>query len=152
MPGVGRTQGHVFLDVKGKITMSTDTNKRLVRRHYEEVLSGKNLSVIDEIYGEKIKIGDTAEMPRDQFKAYAQISTMAFPDLKVTVWDQIAEGDRVVSRWTATGTHKGQFLDIAPTGRTVEISAIHIHQIQNNRIITLWEEIDLLGLRRQLGA
>ncbi len=132
--------------------MSTEDNKKLVRRHYQEVLTQKNLDVIDQIYAEQIRVGDTASMPRSMFQTYAGMTAQAFPDLVATVLDQVAEGDKVVSRWKATGTHQGQFMDIAATGKTVTITAIHIHQIEDGRIAALWEEIDMFGLRQQLGA
>jgi predicted ester cyclase len=91
-------------------------------------------------------------MPRDQFKMIAQASTVAFPDLKVTVYEQIAEWDYVVTRWSATGTHLGDFMGNSPTGKTVYIKAIHIHQVVAGRIAYLWEEIDLLGLTKELGV
>jgi len=131
--------------------MSTDTNKAVCRRHYEEVLTGKKLTVIDEIYGDQIRIGDGDSMSRDQFKSLAVMSTTAFPDLVVTVHDQIAEGDRVVTRWSGEGTHLGDFLGHGGTGKKVRIQAIHIHQVVDGRIITLWEQIDLFGLSKQLG-
>lgn len=131
--------------------MKCDDMKRLVRRHYEEVLTGKNVSLVDELYAEQIRNGDGETLPREQFKGLAQMSVAAFPDLVVTVKDQIAEGDKVVTRWTATGTQKGQFMSLAPTGRRVTIKAIHIHQIIDGRIAALWEEIDMLGLFQQLG-
>jgi steroid delta-isomerase-like uncharacterized protein len=131
--------------------MSTETNKALCMRHYNEVLSGKRLEVVDEIYAAQIRVGDGPTMPRDQFKALAKLSTTAFPDLAVRVHDQIAERDRVVSRWTAEGTHLGDFMGHPGTGKKVQIKAIHIHQIVDGRIATLWEEIDLLGLAKQLG-
>ena len=131
--------------------MKSDDMKRLVRRHYEEVLTGKNAPLIDELYAEQIRNGDGEMIPREQFKMLAQMSVAAFPDLVVTVKDQIAEGDKVVTRWTATGTQKGQFMNLAPTGRRVTIKAIHIHQVTAGRIAALWEEIDMLGLFQQLG-
>jgi predicted ester cyclase len=124
----------------------SDEMKRLVRRHYEEVLTGRNLEVVDEIYAAQIRNGDGGTIPREQFKEIARMSLTAFPDLVVTVKDQIVEGDRVVSRWTATGTQDGQFMQLPPTGRKVTIRAIHIHQIVEGRIAVLWEEIDMLGL------
>ena len=127
-----------------------EQNKRLVRRHYEEVLSQKRLDIIEEIYADSIQIGDEASMPRAQFRAMAGMMMMIFPDIQVTVKDQMAEGDKVVSRWTATGTHQGNFLGVPPTGKKVTLKAIHIHQIQDGRICALWEEIDLLGLQQQL--
>ncbi len=131
--------------------MSTSTNKAVCRRHYEEVLTGKSLEVVDEIYADEIAYGDSQSMPRAQFKALARASTVAFPDLKVTVHAQVAEGDLVVTRWSATGTHLGDFMGHGPTGKAVSIKAIHIHQVSEGRIRHLWEEIDLLGLSSQLG-
>ena len=131
--------------------MSLDTNKAICRRHYDEVLTQKQLAVIDQIYADTIAYGEGHTMPREQFKLMATASTIAFPDLKVTVHAQVAEGDYVVTRWSATGTHLGQFLGNPPTGKAVQIKAIHIHQIEAGRICRLWEEIDLLGLSKQLG-
>jgi len=131
--------------------MSTDTNKAIYRRHYQEVLTEKRLEVVDEIYGDQIRIGDGGYMSREQFKGMAAMSTTAFPDLVITVKDQIAEGDRVVTRWSGEGTHLGDFLGHNGTGKKVSIQAIHIHQVVNGRIVTLWEEIDMFGLSKQLG-
>jgi steroid delta-isomerase-like uncharacterized protein len=126
-------------------------NKAVCLRHYSEVLTGKQLGVIDEIYAEQIQIGDGPSMPREQFKAMAAMSTKAFPDLVATVRDQIEERDRVVTRWTAEGTHLGDFLGHAGTGKRVSIKAIHIHRVREGRIEALWEEIDLLGAAKQLN-
>jgi steroid delta-isomerase-like uncharacterized protein len=131
--------------------MSAEANKAVCMRHYQEVLTKKRLEVIDEIYTDQITVGDGPAVPREHFKLIANMSITAFPDLVVSVHDQIAERDRVVSRWTAEGTHLGDFMGHAGTGRKVKISAIHIHQIVDGRIATLWEEIDMLGLTRQLG-
>ncbi len=79
------------------------------------------------------------------------MSITAFPDLVITVHDQIAEGDRVVTRWSGAGTHLGDFLGHGATGKKVIIKAIHIQQVVDGRIVSLWEEIDLLGLSKQLG-
>ena len=131
--------------------MSTNTNKAICRRHYEEVLTSKRLDVVDEIYADQIAYGETQSMPREQFKMIAKASTIAFPDLKVTIHTQIAEGDLVVTRWSATGTHLGDFMGNKATGKKVQIKAIHIHQLEAERICHLWEEIDILGLSKQLG-
>ena len=131
--------------------MSTTTNKAICRRHYEEVLTNKRLNVIDEIYADQVAYGEMQSMPREQFKMMAAASTTAFPDLKVTIHAQVAEGDYVVTRWSATGTHLGDFMGNAPTEKAVHITAIHMHQVVAGRICHLWEEIDLLGLSKQLG-
>ena len=132
--------------------MPANDNKAICRRHYEEVLTNKHIDVVDQIYADQIAYGDSQSMPRDQFKGIAKASTVAFPDLKVTVHAQIAEGDFVVTRWSATGTHLGDFMGNGPTGKPVHIKAIHIHQIANGRICHLWEQIDLLSLSKQLGT
>ena len=132
--------------------MSAESNKALVRRHYEEVLTGKKLAVIDELYAPVIALGSGALIEREQFKAVAGMMHAAFPDVAVTVQDQIAEGDKVVTRWTAQATHQGDFMGMPATGKQVLVKAIHIHQIVGGRIATLWEEFDMFGLMQQLGA
>ncbi len=131
--------------------MANEANKALCRRHYAEVLSQKRTELVDQIYADPVKVGDTGSLPRAQFKAMAQMMIAAFPDLQVTVQDQIAEGDRVVTRWSVHATHKGDFMGLPPTGRAVTVTAIHIHQVVDGRIATLWEQFDMLSLRQQLG-
>ena len=132
--------------------MSTEANKALVRRHYEEVLTAKKIAVIDKLYAPSISLGNGAAMERELFKAVAGMMHAASPDAAVTVQDQIAEGDKVVTRWTAQATHQGDFVGIPPTGKQVTVKAIHIHQIVDGRIAALWEEFDMFGLMQQLGA
>jgi predicted ester cyclase len=79
-------------------------------------------------------------------------SHRAFPDLVVVVLDQLAEGDKVATRWRASGTHQGPFAGIAATGRPVTITAMHLHRVADGQLIEHWEEIDLLRLLRQLGV
>ena len=63
----------------------------------------------------------------------------------------VAEGDKVVTRWTAQGTHQGDFFGIPASGKPVAVKAIHIHQIVDGKIAALWEEFDMFGLQQQLG-
>jgi steroid delta-isomerase-like uncharacterized protein len=123
--------------------MSTEANKAILRRYYEEVLNQGKLSVIDELFAPDLI---------ENFKQAVAASRSAFPDLRVAVEDQIAEGDRVVTRLTAQGTHKGAFIGIPPTGKKVTLTAIHIHRVVGGKVVKLWEEINLLGLMQQLGA
>jgi steroid delta-isomerase-like uncharacterized protein len=132
--------------------MTTEANKVLVRRHYEEVLTGKDVAVIDELYAPTIELGDGASMAREQFKAVAGMMLAAFPDIEATVQDQIAEGDRVVTRWAAQATHRGDFMGIPATSKRVTVKAIHIHRIVDGRIAALWEEFDMFGLMQQLDV
>ncbi len=76
----------------------------------------------------------------------------AFPDYHYAVEDEIAEGDRVVHRWTARGTHQGPFQGVSPTGRVVTISGISIYRVVNGQLVESWTTSDLLGLMRQLAV
>ena len=76
----------------------------------------------------------------------------AFPDGRTTIEDLVAEGDKVVTRWTFRGTHRAGFVGLAPTGRRVEMTGINIDRIANGRFVERWYEMDRLGLMRQLGA
>jgi steroid delta-isomerase-like uncharacterized protein len=75
-----------------------------------------------------------------------------FPDLEGTLEDQAAEDDKVVNRYTGQGTHQGEFLGVAPTGKGVELSGVTIHRISGGKIVEAWDFYDGLGLLRQLGA
>ncbi len=76
----------------------------------------------------------------------------AFPDINFAVEKQVAEGDMVVTRWTARGTHLGEFMGIAPTGKRIEMRGIAILRIRDGKIIENWGMPDMFGLLQQLGA
>jgi steroid delta-isomerase-like uncharacterized protein len=132
--------------------MSTQANKVLVRRYYSEVLNQQNLTLIDELYAPIIDLADGSSIAREQFKGLAEMTLKALPDAKATIEDQIAEGDKVVTRWTARGTHRDNLFGFPATGKPVTLKGIHIHQIVDGKIAALWEEFDMFGLRQQLGV
>ena len=76
----------------------------------------------------------------------------AFPDITYTVEELIAEGDKVVARWSAEGTHLGDFVGIPPTHKQVRFSGIEIIRVVDGKAIEEWEELDRLGLMTQLGV
>ena len=125
--------------------MSTEGNKAVVRRLWEEVWNRADLAVADQIF-------DAAYAAHE--KAFVPFVLAAFPDSRVTVEDLIAEGDKVVTRFTWRGTHHGEFMGVPPTGRRVEVGGIWIHRLENERIVEgrEWGQVDWLGLLRQLGA
>ena len=96
--------------------------------------------------------GAMGDLNRDQFIQFHNAMLTAFPDIQLTIEDQIAEGDKVVTRWRARGTHQGNFQDIAPTNREVVITGIIISRIEGGKDVESWEEVNLLGLMQQLGA
>jgi len=77
---------------------------------------------------------------------------VAFPDARYTVEDQLADGDKVFTRWSWTGTHKGELMGIALTGKPVRISGMVIDRIVDGKIVEEWEEWDALGMMQQLGV
>ncbi|MEZ0362349.1 ester cyclase [Mycobacterium sp. pUA109] len=83
---------------------------------------------------------------------FTQVLRPAFPDLEVTIHDQITEGDKVVTRKSYRGTHRGEFLGVPATGRTVEWSVIDIIRLRNGQYVEHWAVADMAGLRAQLTA
>ena len=134
--------------------MSTEENKAKVRRIIEEVWNGGNLAVLDELVAPNCVFHD----PRTTFsgpegiKRYVMMYRMAFPDVHFTIDDLIAEGERVVIRWTVTGTHKGELQGIAPTGRSVRVMGMVISRFAKGKVEEDWINFDALGLMQQLGV
>ncbi len=130
-------------------------NKAIVRRYVEEVLNKKNLALIDELFASTFIDHDTS-MPEAKgpagIKRVAAMVHASFPDLHFTVEDMVAEGDKVVYRYTVRGTHLGDFMGIAPTGKQFAVTGIHIYRVADGKLQEEWENWDMLGLMRQLGV
>lgn len=133
----------------------SEENKAIVRRYIEEVWSKGNLAVIDELFAGNF----VNHMPapglspdREGFKQFATIYRTGFPNVRATIEDVVAEGDKVVTRWTATGTHQGNFMGIPPTGKQVSMSGMSITQVAGGKIVADWTQGDNLGLMQQLGV
>jgi predicted ester cyclase len=135
--------------------MSTEDNKALVRRFYEEVINKKKTAAIDEfIDPNQVDHAAPPGIPGgiEGAKQVIAMYLTAFPDLHFTVEDMIAEGDKVVAHITARGTHQGTFMSIPPTGKQVTVTAIEIIRIAGSKFVEHWMELDALGLLQQLGA
>lgn len=130
----------------------SEQNKALVRAAFgglEEVMASH-----DRLY-DPGWAGHFPGMPPldlDGHRQYSETMNAAFPDLDRTIHDLVAEGDRVVARWSATGTQTGEFMGIPPSGTVAESSGITIFRIADGRIAEEWSESDMLGLMQQLGA
>jgi steroid delta-isomerase-like uncharacterized protein len=133
----------------------TDDNKVVVRRAFEEVWNQRNLAVIDELVGPNWTHDDsnTPDFGRgpEAFRKAMNLYLTAFPDLKFTVTDMVAEGDKVVSRYTASGTHKGEFNGIPPTNKSFTVTGTFIDTVENGKLSGVQINWDALGLLRQLG-
>lgn len=135
--------------------MSADT-KALARRFLDEAFNGGNLDVVDELVAPEFVNHDSA-MPEplvgiDAAKASITGYRDAFPDLRLTIEEMIAEGDLVTTRWTARGTHRGDLMGITATGKQATVTGITIDRIQDGRFVESWTNWDTLGLLQQLGA
>jgi steroid delta-isomerase-like uncharacterized protein len=135
----------------------SEENKTLARRFLKEAFNEGNLDVVDEIVASDYVLHDPT-LPDEEirgpegFKGFVQMYRSAYPDTDITVEDQIAEGDAVVTRWTARGTHQGELLGVAPSGNRVEISGITIDRFSEGKFAESWTSYDALGMLRQIGA
>lgn len=128
----------------------------LLRRFYEEVLAGGNLALIDEFVLEDMKDHEDP-MPgqpqgKDGVKFYINAIRTAFPDLTVTLDPALADGDLEASRAVLSGTHKGEFLGIPASGKSVQFSSTDIIRIQDGMVAEHWGSSDTLSLMQQIGA
>jgi predicted ester cyclase len=129
--------------------MTTQQNKAITRSYYEDhadlEAAFKNVSpqAIPHVSGTP-----TYEV----WKGMHQLFISAFPDMKLAVEDEVAEGDQVVTRWVMHATHKGDLMGIPATGRQVAMSGISIDRVAEGKIVEHWGEFDMLGLMQQLGV
>ena len=136
--------------------MSAEQNKALARRVLEEMFNKGNLDVADKLLAPDYVDHDPA-MPEDihgpeGFKEYVGAFRSAFSDLHLEIEDQVAEGDKVVTRWTGTGNHDGELAGIAPTGNRVTLPGMEIVRISGGKLVEGWEGYDMMNLMRQLGV
>ena len=134
----------------------SEENKAIVRRQEEELFTQGNLDAADEVYAPDY-VGHDPSNPEDirgleAAKQAASDYRKAFPDLRVTVEDVIAEGDKVAARLRFRGTHRGELDGIAPTGRRVDCTGIVISRMEGGKIAEDWANFDDLGMKQQLGA
>jgi len=134
--------------------MSLEENKVIVNRSTEGLWNKGNMAVIDELYATDFIIHDPLQGDGDleYFKQYARGVLTGIPDLHIATDDLIAEGDQVVKRWTARGTHKGNFMGVPATGNRIEVTGIEIFRIAGGKIAEIWSNMDSLGLMQQLGV
>ena len=136
--------------------MSAEENKALVRRVFEEGWNAGNLELFNETDAPEYVLHDPS-VPEDvrgveAVKQFASMYLRAFPDLRFTIEEQLAEGDKVVTRWTSSATHQGELMGIPATGNRTRVSGITISRISESNLVEDWNNWDTLGLMRQLGV
>ncbi len=142
--------------IRDKAYALGDRNRDLARRYFEEVWNAGNLGLIDELFTADYVNHDPMhpEVPPGPTGAreIVNLYRRAFPDSQFRVEDQVCEDDRVVTRWTVTGTHDGPLYGVAPTGKRVTVSGISMIRIAGGRIAEAWVNWDSLGLMERLGV
>jgi steroid delta-isomerase-like uncharacterized protein len=133
-----------------------DANKQASRRILEEIFGAGKFDVADELLRPDA-IGHDPALPEvvmgpAGLKEAARGYREAFPDLKATVDQVLAEGDLVATRWTCRGTHQGELFGIAPTGKQATVTGITIDKYVDGKLAESWTNWDTLGLLQQLGV
>ena len=133
----------------------SEQNKALDRRYFEAVWNQGNYEILDELVASDF-VGHSppnGDLPGPEgIRQYVAAMRAAFPDVHFTVEDQVAEGDRVVTRWQATGTQRGEFAGVPATGRRATVTGITISRVANGKFVEGWTNWDAFGLLVQLGA
>jgi steroid delta-isomerase-like uncharacterized protein len=135
--------------------MSTEENKSVVQRSYDEFFNTGNLALVDQFHSNDFVAHVLGLPPIQGLEALKQLASgylRAFPDLHITLEDMIAEGDKVMTRVSWRGTHKGEFIGIPPTGKQVTVTGMYGYRIADGKIAKWWDYSDNLGLMQQLGV
>src|SRR5215207_5962087 len=138
---------------KRKSVSAAKENKAIFRRYAEEVGNQLNMELVDEIFDRYISHqpdGSTLERGPQDVKRFHREFRSAFPDFHISIEDQIAEGDKVVSHYTIRGTHQGDFRGLAPTGKEIELKGVTTFRFSpEGKVIETWDSYDQLSLMRQ---
>ena len=137
--------------------MSTpqEQNKAVIRRFDHEVWNEGNTAVLDQVFAADFvdRTAPPGSPPgREGVKQLVAMFGSAFSDASSTIDDLIAEGDKVVWRWTFRGTHTGPFMGVPATGKAITLSGITIDRVVGNQIVERWNQADFAGMMQQLNV
>ena len=135
----------------------SEENKAKARRLFEEGFSQGKVEVVDEVldpnfvcYDPNSESGEVRGA--ETIKGEIEYFRNAVPDLTYTIEDQIEEGDKVVTRYTVSGTHQGEFFGVPPTGKRISMTGVSIDRFEGGKMVEEWPEYDLLGVMQQIEA
>ena len=133
-----------------------EENKAVVRRFIAEAWNEGRLETVDELISADHVDHDPGRVGTPGgpggMRAYVTMYRTAFPDTHIELGEMIAEGDLVAAPWTATGTHNGELMGIAPTGKSITVTGIGIDRVSGGKIVESWGNYDALGMLAQVGA
>lgn len=136
--------------------MSTEENKTVIRRYFDEVWIEEKIEILGELVAENALGHDaTSAEPVVGFENVKQVVSLfhkVFPDIQILLHDLIAEGDKVVARWGLRGTHSHLFMGVPASGKTVNVNGIIIFRLEHKKISEYWGSFDTLGLMKQIGV
>ena len=131
-----------------------ENNGRVMQRAFDEIMEHGNVDAIDQLFARDFTGHDTAgsTFGREEFREGVLAMLSAFTDRQVEIADQVVAGDKVATRWQATGVYSGDFKGIPATGRNISMTGISITRLAGGKIVETWEVTDDAGLLRQLGV
>ena len=134
--------------------MSLEKNKAVIQREIN-FWNGHDADKASEVYTENYvghEPGGIHDGSLAQITEAARATFVAFPDMVLTAAPLIAEGDMVVKRWSVTGTHKGEYMGIPPTGKTIMVTGCNVFRIEGDKIAECWAQTGTLSMLIQLGV
>ncbi|MEN3284396.1 MAG: hypothetical protein V7607_5536 [Solirubrobacteraceae bacterium] len=136
--------------------MSEQHNKQIVDEFIQALFTRGELDAVDRYLSPDFVNHDPTfpdqRSDRESMRGAGEVIRAAFPDWHSDLEELIAAGDKVVERFTASGTHQGELMGISPTGRTITLPGINIFRLQDGKIVERWGKLDMLGFMQQLGA
>jgi len=134
--------------------MSAEQHKMSIQRWVEGTWNNGNLALADEVYSADYLLHDPAGPIQglEALKHFVASFRSAYQDLHATIEEMIAEGDKLVWRYTLRGTHRGEFMGIAPTGKSMTLTGILISRFVDDKVVEDWNNYDALGMMQQLGV
>jgi steroid delta-isomerase-like uncharacterized protein len=133
----------------------SEENKALDRRIFEEVWGAYDLDKVEKYFAaDYVNHNEVPGLPpgREGVKAMVNMFASAWSDAKLVIDVQIAEGDKVVTRWSSTATHTGELLGVPATGKQIKVTGITISRFKGGKVVESWGEYDSIGMMQQLGV
>jgi len=135
----------------GQEKMKLEPNRAIVRGYMNEIINKGNFDAFDGYFSERVLFNNLPGL-KQGLASMVRSMRGAFPDFHLTIEDQIAEGDKVITRMIFHGTHQGDYRGIAPTGKQIKYSGIAIDRIADGKVVEMWHVADTCAILQQIGV